>query len=131
MRLAKDGVRREYYSLALADKAVVQCFLGKYDEALLAIDEALVQPELYSHNPDLIMDNRCSILVLAGAFEDALKLLQVWLDQHPKDDDLRFSMATCLLHMERYDEAAAAYEQAMAKDKDWKEKKAMGLRHTL
>ncbi|MBA2394154.1 MAG: hypothetical protein H0V70_15610 [Ktedonobacteraceae bacterium] len=28
-------------------------------------------------------------------------------------------MATCLLHMERYDEAVVAYEQVMVKDKNW------------
>lgn len=54
--------------------------------------------------------------MLTGAFEDALKQLQARLDQHPEDNDLRFTMATCLLHMERYDEAVVAYEQAMAKD---------------
>jgi tetratricopeptide (TPR) repeat protein len=82
-------------------------------------DVSYVQPKSYSHNPGPIIDNQCSILVLTGAFEDALKLLQAQLDEHLEDNDLRFTMATCLLHMERYNEAAAAYEQAMTKDKDW------------
>ena len=36
------------------------------------------------------------------------------LDLNPEDDSLRLTLATCLLHLERYDEAVAAYEQAMA-----------------
>lgn len=117
--LTKDGVSRKYYSRALADKAIVQCFLGRYDVALMTIDAALVQPKSYGYDPDWIMDNRCAIFVLTGAFEGALKQLQARLDLHPESNDLRFTMATCLLHMERYDEAVTAYEQAMAKDKNW------------
>jgi tetratricopeptide (TPR) repeat protein len=80
--LAKDGVRREYYSHALADKALAQCFLRHYEVALSTIDQALaiVKP----HDRDPIMDNRCSILVLAGAFSDAHDLLRVRLDQSPR-----------------------------------------------
>jgi tetratricopeptide (TPR) repeat protein len=97
--LAKDGVRREYYAHAFADKALAQCFLGQYEEALFTIDQALaiVKPQ----NRDPIIDNRCSILVLAGAFSVAHDLLRVRLDQSPKDSDLRFTLATCLLHLER------------------------------
>lgn len=119
--LAKDSVRKEYYGYALADKAHVLCLLGQYDEALLTIDESLVHVNTYDPGRNWMMNNRYAILVLTGAFEDALNQLQARLDQHPEDNDLRFTMATCLLHMERYDEAAAAYEQAMAKDKDWYE----------
>ncbi len=114
--LAKDDDRRRYYGYALADKAHMLCFLGQYDVALLTIDEALLHVNSYDSSRDWMMSNRCAILVLTGAFEDALKLLQARLDQHPEDNDLRFTMATCLLHMERYDEAVVAYEQVIAKD---------------
>ena len=33
-----------------------------------------------------------------------------------QDSYLRFTLATCLLHMERYSEAIAAYEQVIAKE---------------
>ncbi|GAC1365557.1 MAG: hypothetical protein NVS2B12_19920 [Ktedonobacteraceae bacterium] len=117
--LAKGGVRDSYYAYALTDKAIIECFSGKYDQALLTVDEALKHVTPYDPVRDCMMDNRCAILVLTGAFEEALKLLQARSNQHPEYGWLRFTMATCLLHMGRYDEAIAAYEQAMAKDKDW------------
>jgi len=110
--LAKDGVRRKYYCRALADKALVQCFLGQYEAALSTIDQALALAEQQDRDP--IVDNRCAILVLAGAFSEALDLLQARLDQDASDTDLRFTLATCLLHLERYDDAVAAYEQSLA-----------------
>lgn len=112
--LAKDGVKGEYLCRALADKSNVQCFLGQYDQALATLDQALAIAEPYDH--DTMMDNRCALLVLTGAFESALALLQARRGRYPEDDYLGFTLAICLLHLERYDEAVAAYEQAMAKD---------------
>lgn len=108
--LAKDGVERRYYCHALADTALVQCFLGQYAAALAPIDQALALAGPRDRDP--LLDNRCAILVLTGAFAEALALLQARLEQSPQESDLRFTLATCLLHLERYDEAVAAYEQA-------------------
>jgi tetratricopeptide (TPR) repeat protein len=113
--LAKDGVRREYYAHALADKALAQCFLGQYEVALSTIDQALAIVE--PHDRDPMMNNRCAILVLAGAVSDAEDLLQARLDQSSKNSNLRFTLATCLLHLERYDDAVIEYEQAIAEDR--------------
>jgi tetratricopeptide (TPR) repeat protein len=66
---------------------------------------------------DTMMDNRCAILVLAGAFSDALKLLEARLDQFPQDNYLRFTQAPCLLHLERYDDAITTYEQVITKER--------------
>lgn len=110
--LAKDGVRKEYCYHALADKALTQCFLERYEAAFSTINQALALAK--PQDRDLIVNNRCAILVLNGAFSDALDLLQARLDQDASDTDLRFTLATCLLHLERYDEAVAAYEQALA-----------------
>ena len=52
--------------------------------------------------------------MLVGAYSDALDTLSTQLATDPKDGWLRFTLATCLLHMERYQEAVAAYEQAIA-----------------
>jgi tetratricopeptide (TPR) repeat protein len=109
--LARDGVRESYYALALADQALVQCFLAHYDVALSVIDQAIALAPSDEH--DQMMNNRCSILVLAGAYPDALNLLYSRLDQEPKEYSLLFTLATCLLHLERYDEAKIAYEQVM------------------
>lgn len=54
------------------------------------------------------------MLVLAGAFTDALKVLEEQLEKSPNDEYRRFTLATCLLHLERYQEARANYEQALA-----------------
>ena len=110
--LAKDGVRNSYYVCALSDKALTQCFLGHYEAALATINQALTM----SHNDDDILNNRGAILVLAGAYSEALDVLHVQLEKNPQDSYLRFTLATCLLHMERYSEAVAAYEQVIAKE---------------
>ena len=66
-----------------------------------------------------MLKNRGAILVLMGAFSDALKTLSLQLDKDPKDEWLRFTWATCLLHLERYQEAVVAYEEAIAKNSSW------------
>jgi len=124
--LAKDGVRRSYYAHALADKALAQCFLAQYDAALATIDQALaVADEPHGWNDwndcdrDLMRNNRCAILVLAGAFSEALNMLCAELEQDPENSYhsyLRFTLATCLLQLERYHEAVVAYEQAVAEE---------------
>src|SRR5581483_7319076 len=108
--LAKGEAQREYYYRALADKALVQCYLGRYDTVLADIDEALAQ--LGDFYQSILKGNRAAVLVLTGAFSQALTLLEQELYDHPDDTDLQFTLATCLLHMERYEEAYAAYEQA-------------------
>jgi tetratricopeptide (TPR) repeat protein len=112
--LAKDGVTKEYYYHALADKALVQCFLAQYEAALSTIDQALALAK--PHDRDPMLDNRCAILVLAGTFSDAYDLLQARLHESPQNTDLRFTLATCLLHLERYNDAVVAYEQVLAED---------------
>ena len=63
------------------------------------------------------MDDRMNIVYLVfGEFARALGLA---LEKDPKDEWLRFTWATCLLHLERYQEAVAAYEEAMAKNSSW------------
>jgi len=110
--LAKKGVKREYYARALADKALAQCCLDKYDKALATIDKALaVGDESYESE---ILKNQGAILVLAGLYSEALNVLSTQLEKDSEDSDLRFTLATCLLHLERYDEAVVAYEQVMA-----------------
>ncbi len=121
--LAKDGTRKEYYSRALADKALVQCFLTQYEAALSTIDQVFALTEQDDHNS--MTDNRCAIHVLAGAFSDALELLQARLDQSPKDSNLRFTLATCFLHMEQYDDAIATYEQVIAEDRYYYDDKGL------
>lgn len=112
---AKDGVNKEYYFRALADKALVQCFLGEYDAALATFDQTLTM----SHSSDkfyrnTMLNNRAAILVLTGAYSEALDALHEQLERHPKDSsELQFTLATCLLHMERYPESVAAYEQVI------------------
>ena len=110
--LAKDGVARDYYARALADKALVQCFLARYEAALATMDQAL--PVVEQFYRDSMLNNRGAILVLVGAFADALNVLSPQLDKDPKNSWLRFTWATCLLHLERYQEAVVAYEQAIA-----------------
>src|SRR5437899_2220658 len=68
--LAKDGVRRSrgYYARALADKALVQCFLAQYDVALATLDQALAVSD--ESDRDDMLNNRGAILVLVGAFEE-------------------------------------------------------------
>ena len=44
-------------------------------------------------------------------------MLEQELQKDPDDIDLRFTMATCLLHLEQYDEAVAAYEQVAKKER--------------
>jgi len=115
--LVKDDVRQEYYCRALVDKALVLCFLEQYATALSTIDQALSIADHY-YGP-MIADNRCSILVLNGAFSEALDALDTRLEQSTQyaRSYLLFTRATCLLHMKHYDEAIAAYEQAIAEDK--------------
>jgi thioredoxin-like negative regulator of GroEL len=55
-------------------------------------------------------------VVVTGTFSDAYDLLQARLHESPQDTDLRFTLATCLLHMERYNDAVVAYEQVLAED---------------
>jgi tetratricopeptide (TPR) repeat protein len=94
----------------------VLCFLEQYATALSTIDQALGIADHY-YRP-FIANNRCSILVLNDAFSEALDALDTRLAHSSQYDhsDLLFTRATCLLHMERYDEAIAAYEQAIAED---------------
>jgi|GEM_PF-2191744 tetratricopeptide (TPR) repeat protein len=108
--LAKDEESEEYYYRALADKAVVQCYLGRYESVLSEIDEAL--SKLGDFYQSILKSNRAAVLVLTGMFAQALTLLEQELHEHPEDTDLQVTRATCLLHLERYDEACAAYEQA-------------------
>jgi len=115
--LAEDDVRGSYYVRALADKALTQCFLGQYDAALTTLDQALAvtdKSDKYYHG--IMLNNRGAMLVLTGAYSEALDTLHAQLECHPKDSDLRFTLATCLLHMERYPEAVVAYEQVIAQD---------------
>jgi tetratricopeptide (TPR) repeat protein len=111
---AKEGVRQSYYFRALADKALLQCFLGQYTVAISTSDQAFTLADPFYI--DTMMDNRCSMLVLAGAFSDALELLQARLGRSSGESHLRFTRATCLLHLERYNDAIAAYEQVIAED---------------
>ena len=114
--LAKDGIRqKEYYCCALTDKALALCFLEQYATALSTVEQALSVADPFYRSS--IEDNRGSILVLNGAFSEALDVLDARLKQSPKDNCLLFTRATCLLHMERYDESITAYEQARAEDK--------------
>ncbi len=104
-----------YYTRALADKALVQCFLKQYDAALATIDQILTMSDGFDeYYRDDILNNRGAILVLKGAYSEALDALREQLERHPKDDELQFTLATCLLLMECYPEAVAAYEQASA-----------------
>jgi tetratricopeptide (TPR) repeat protein len=112
--LSNDGVDQKYYVRALADKALVQCFLARYEAALATIDQAL--PVVGQFYLDSILENRAAILVLVGAYADALNALSAQLDKDPENECLRFTLATCLLHLERYHEAVVAYEQAIAED---------------
>jgi tetratricopeptide (TPR) repeat protein len=107
---AKNAKSEEYYYRALADKAVVQCYLGLYESALPEIDEAL--NKLNDFYQSSLKSNQAAVLVLTGAFTQALIVLEEELREHPEDTYLQFTRATCLLHLERYDEACAAYEQA-------------------
>jgi tetratricopeptide (TPR) repeat protein len=112
--LAKDGVSQGTSIVALADKALVQCFLEQYETALATIEQALaVADQCHPYDQDIMLNNRGSILVLVGAFSDALNVLSTQLDKDPKNDFLRFTLATCLLHLERYEDAIAAYDQAI------------------
>jgi tetratricopeptide (TPR) repeat protein len=110
--LPQDGFRRDYYYKALADKALILCFLEQYEAGLALYDEALALAATDYRSGDWMINNRGAILVLTGAFSEALDLLQARLALAPKNDCLRFTLATCLLHLERYDEAVAAYKQA-------------------
>lgn len=112
--LSKEDVDQDYYVCALADKALVQCLLAQYEAALATIDQAL--PVVDQFYLDSILDNRAAILVLVGAYSDALNALSTQLDKDPNNECLRFALATCLLHLERYHEAVVAYEQALAED---------------
>ncbi len=115
--LAKEGVDKSYYVRALSDKALTQCFLGQYDAALATIDQALaVSHKSADYYRDDMLNNRGAILVLTGAYSEALNALHAQLEQNPQDCYLQFTLATCLLHMERYPEAIAAYEQVIAKE---------------
>ncbi len=113
---AKDGVNKEYYFRAMADKALVQCFLEEYDTALATFDQTLTlshRSNKFYHNT--MLNNRGAILVLTGAYSEARDALHEQLERNPDDSsELRFTLATCLLHMERYPEAIAAYEQVIA-----------------
>src|SRR5215471_16308438 len=106
---------RDYYVRALNDKALAQCFLGQYEAALATIDQALaVENRSYQ---DEILANRGAILVLLGAYSEALETLSAQLKKKPWNSAyLRFTQATCLLHLERYKEAIAAYEEVIAED---------------
>jgi len=109
---SKEKVRQDYYYRALADKVLVHYFLAQYIEALSTLNQALATPD----KPDraTMLDNQGAMLVLAGKFSDALNVLHDQLDQDPQDSNLQFTLATCLLHLERYDEAVIIYEQAIA-----------------
>jgi tetratricopeptide (TPR) repeat protein len=96
------------------------CFLGKTKVALEAIDQALAMSD--QSDRTRILANRGAILVLAGAYEEALQTLTAQLTEDPEDKDLRLTQATCLLHMERYEEAITAYEKASAKGNHWADK---------
>jgi tetratricopeptide (TPR) repeat protein len=64
-----------------------------------------------------MLNNRAAILVLTGAYSEALDALHAQLERNPEDyslHNLQFTLATCLLHLERYPEAVAAYEQVIA-----------------
>ena len=113
---AENGVNKECYFRALADKALVQCFLGEYDTALVTFDQTLTMryssDEFYR---DIMLNNRAAILVLTGAYSEALDALRKQLERDTENNnELLFTLATCLLHMERYSEAIAAYEQVIA-----------------
>ena len=99
--LAKDGIGRCFYVQALADKALVQCSLAEYEAALATIDQALAVSDEsdedddggpYNYNKvdeydrDAMLNNRSAILVLMGAFPDALKTLSMQLDKDPKNE---------------------------------------------
>lgn len=111
---AKEGVRQSYYFRALADKALLQCFLGQYTAAIATSEQAFELADPFYI--DTMMNNRCAMLVLAGAFSDVLELLQTRLGRSSGESHLRFTRATCLLHLERYNDAIAAYEQVIAED---------------
>src|SRR5437763_5889077 len=112
--LSKDDVDQNYYARALNDKAIALCFLGEYETALGTIDQEF--PEVDQCYQDSMLNHRGAILVLVGAFSEALNILSKQLDKAPKNSFLRFTLATCLLHLERYQEAVVAYEQAIAED---------------
>lgn len=67
--LSKDGVQRSYYCNALADKALIQCFLGQYKDGLATYEQALVLTERDDER-DWLLDNRGAHLVLAGFYSE-------------------------------------------------------------
>jgi tetratricopeptide (TPR) repeat protein len=110
--LARPAVTRDYYYRALADTAIVHCYLDQASVALPMMDEALANiGKLYGGSLEA---NRAAILILTGAFSEALALLEQQLEENSDLDDyadLYLMKATCLLHMERYDEACIEYER--------------------
>ena len=114
--LAKQGASQWYYVRALNDTALVQCFLGRYKAALATIDQAIAVKVDFVQ--DAVLANRGAILVLLGKYTEALEMLSAQLKKKPQNSHyIRFTQATCLLHLERYEEAIAAYEEAIAGDR--------------
>ena len=90
------------------------CLIAQYNVALATLDQALAVSD--ESDRDDMLNNRGAILVLVGAFEEALNTLHTQLEQNPRHSWLRFTLATCLLHLECYHEAVIAYEQVIAED---------------
>ncbi len=65
---SKNGVNKDYYYRALADKALVQCLLAQYQAALSTLDQAFAHIDEFYR--DSMLNNRKTILTLIGTASD-------------------------------------------------------------
>lgn len=97
---------------ALMQLASVQIELKKYDDAEASLKKAA---ELSKGDLD-VMDLFGRLYLESGKNEEALAAYSTIVEKIPTDTTARFLRATCLLRLERKDEAVAEMEQVLVRD---------------
>lgn len=105
---------------ALAGKGDALCSLGRYEEALAAVDQSLrLNPDNRDNFKASTYGVKGNILVSLGRYEKALATYEQALQLDPMCAATWIGKGNAYFHLRRYAESLVSYEQALQLDPDW------------
>ncbi|WOF15192.1 tetratricopeptide repeat protein [Methanoplanus sp. FWC-SCC4] len=105
MTMTNEGTNK----IALYNQATDLANEGRFDEALLLIDQAIAADENFT----LALTTKSGIMIATGDYEGALKAAEKATSIRPDQADGWVNMGTALIALERYEESLSASEKAI------------------
>ncbi|MBV9992166.1 MAG: tetratricopeptide repeat protein [Alphaproteobacteria bacterium] len=108
---ARSGIFRFESKLA-----VQRTEAGKFEAAIELLEKARAEGRLVLHAAMLLSD----LLSLCGRLDDAIVLLEEWLERHPEHADVYRRLTMMLQRARKFDRAADVFEMAVGRwPQDW------------